>query len=125
MKLRFIKNKYSIIQLPKDSKIPEWVNTGDNFVSITRTEEELSIICESSSVPKDKRIKLDKNWMIIKIEEILDFSLTGILYSILKILKENKISIFSISTYNTDYILIKEKDKNKAKKYLSKDYEII
>ncbi len=125
MKLRFLNEKYSIIQFSKDSKIPEWLDVTDNFISITRTSEELSIVCKTTSVPKNKKIMQNKNWIIIKIEEVLDLSLYGVLFSILKILKENKISIFSISTYNTDYILIKGKDKNKAKKYLSKYYEIL
>ena len=125
LKLKFIDTKYSIIQLPKNSKIPEWLDINDTFISFTRTHEELSIICKSSCVPKNKKIKQSKDWIILKIEEILDLSLFGILFSILKILKENKISIYVISTYNTDYVLIKEKDKNKAENCLSKYYRII
>ena len=125
LKLKISSCKYSIIQLAKDSKIPEWININDNLFSITRTSEELSIVYKSSSIPKNKNIEQNRNWIIIKIEEILDLSLVGILYSISKVLKQYNIPMFTISTYNTDYILIKKNDKRKAIKCLSKYYDII
>jgi hypothetical protein len=125
IRLRFLNNRYSIVQISKKSGIPTWLNVNRNFVSLTITDEELSIVCKSSCVPKNVDLKQSKGWIIIKIEEILDFTLCGILYSILKILKENEISVFSISTYNTDYILIKEEDKSTAKKCLAEYYTIL
>jgi hypothetical protein len=125
LRLRFIKDKYSIIQLPKDSEMPEWLDIHQHFVSFTRTDEECSIICKSSCVPKNKKLNQNKGWIIIKIEEKLDLTLVGVLYPIIKILKDEKISVYPVATYNTDYILIKEKDKNKAINCLLKYYEVL
>ena len=68
---------------------------------------------------------MDKGWKALKIKEVLDFSLVGILYKISKILAENNIGIFAVSTYNTDYILVKEENINKASEKLDeKGYKI-
>ena len=125
LKLKVIEDNYTIIQLSKDSELPKWINMFDSFISIVRTEDELSIVCKSTSIPDNNLLKKSNDWIIIKIEEVLDFTLIGILFSLLKILKENKISVYTISTYNTDYILIKKKDKSKAIKCLSKYYDVI
>jgi hypothetical protein len=125
LKLKFMKDNYTILQLSKDSKLPDWIDMSDNFVSIVRTNDELSIVCKTSCVQNDNELIQNKDWIIIKIEELLDLSLVGILFSLLKVLKDNEISVYTISTYNTDYILIKEKDKNNAINCLSKYYEVI
>ncbi len=87
------------------------------FFSATRTSDELSIVCCEKNIPED--IKCEKNWRILKIEGPLDFSLIGILASISSILAERKISIFAVSTYDTDYILIRDSDVNDAVEALS------
>jgi len=86
--------------------------------------DELSIVCSQACIPSN--IKCEKDWKALKIEGPLDFSLIGILCSISAILAQNGISIFAISTYDTDYILVKEKDITKAINALSNEkYEII
>jgi hypothetical protein len=125
LKLKFMRDKYTILQVSKDSKLPDWIDMDDSFVSIIRTDDELSIVCKSSCVPNDNELIQSKDWIIIKIEALLDLSLVGILFSLLKVLKDNDISVYTISTYNTDYVLIKEKDKNNAIDCLSKYYEVI
>ena len=103
--------------------IPEWAEKGE-FFSATRTSDELSIVCCEKNIPED--IKCEKNWRILKIEGPLDFSLIGILASISSILAERKISIFAVSTYDTDYILIRDSDVNDAVEALSaKKYNIV
>ena len=118
--LKFFDKRYSILKVSTESELPAWINLDCSFLSLTKTDEELSIVCDSSCIPENEILNQSKQWIIIKMDEILDLSLFGILYSILKILKKNKISVFSISTYNTDYILIKEEDESKAKKCLGK-----
>ena len=85
----------------------------DDFYFIGKTEEEISLVCRTESVP-EKTIARDDGWKGFRIEGVLDFSLIGILSKISSILAENKIGIFAVSTYNTDYILVKEENFEKA-----------
>jgi hypothetical protein len=109
--MKLLKEKYGVCRLNKTELIPEWAKNSD-FLSITKTSDELSIVCFEDNIPND--IKCEKNWRVLKIEGPLDFSLIGILASISTILAQKGISIFAISTYDTDYILVKNKDIDNA-----------
>lgn len=107
MKLKIIDSTFSIVKIPSTETIPSWATTCDIF-SITRTNEELSIVCPSECLPINEEFKeVESDWRCLKVEGILDFELTGILASLANPLAENKISIFAISTFNTDYLLVK------------------
>lgn len=121
--MKLLKEKYGVCRLYKAELIPEWTKSS-NFLSITRTDEELSIVCSQESIPED--IKCEKDWRILKILGPLDFSLIGILASVSRVLAQNRISIFAISTYDTDYILVRSKDiDNAVKSLVSENYEVI
>ncbi|WP_298839585.1 ACT domain-containing protein [Clostridium sp.] len=121
--MKVLAEKFGVCRLNKNALIPEWVGAS-NFYSVTKTSDELSIVCSQASIPSD--IKCEKDWRILKIEGPLEFSLIGILSSISTILAKEGISIFAISTYDTDYILVKEKDIDNAINTLSNErYEII
>ena len=121
--LKLLKDQFCICRLSKDEVIPEWAYSSQ-FYSITRTPDELSIVCEQTNVPVG--IQCEKDWAIFKIEGVLDFSLVGILSAISTILAENKISIFAISTFDTDYILVKHVDVETAIRVLTdRNYEMI
>jgi hypothetical protein len=81
-----------------------------DFYSITRTRDELSIVCKQTDINPDDNIMTDKNWKILKISGPLDLSSVGIIADISSLLKSWKIPIFSVSTYDTDYILIKNQN---------------
>ena len=85
------------------------VNLEDAFVFIGRTDEERSLVCRTENVP-DNTTEQDDGWRMMRIQGVLDFSLIGILAKISSILAEHKIGIFAISTYNTDYILVKSEN---------------
>ncbi len=116
LKLKLFNDKYGVCKLENDAAIPEWA-TYNEFLSITRTSDELSIVCTQNNIPKDVTCELD--WRLLKIEGPLDFSLIGILSSISMTLAQEEISIFAISTYDTDYIMVKEKDLNNTVSALS------
>ncbi len=80
------------------------LNTG--FYFLGRTDEELSLVCRTEDAPADA-IERSDGWRAFRIQGILDFSLIGILSKISAILAENGIGIFAVSTFNTDYILVK------------------
>lgn len=121
--MKLLEESFAVCRLSKGGEIPEWAINSD-FYSITRTTDELSIVCSQDNIPEG--IKCEKDWRILKVEGPLEFSLIGILSSISTILAQNKISIFAISTYDTDYIFVKEKDTKNAVNVLSNEnYEII
>ena len=108
-----LKGEYSIYKFKRDSPIPEWIYDSD-FYSVTRTADELSIICKHVDLNMGIDIKTDSHWRILKINSVLELSLIGIIATVSKILEENKIPIFTISTFDTDYILVKDRDLNKT-----------
>lgn len=101
------------------------VNFESEFLFIGKTDEEISVVCDENTIPENAEV-CEKGWRGFRIEGVLDFSLTGILSKISAVLAEAKIGIFAISTYNTDYILVKEENLKKATQALEdKGYIII
>ena len=122
LNLTLLKNKFGICRLERNSAIPAWAEN-KGFCSITRTTEELSVVCPEENIPSDTIC--EKDWKCFKVEGPLDFSVIGILARISNLLAEEKISIFVISTYDTDYILVREPDLQAAiEKLSSNGYEI-
>ena len=121
MKLKILDSTFSVMKFAPAETIPLWALHCDVF-SITRTDEELSVVCPSECLPINEQIKeIENDWKCIKVEGVLDFNLTGILSSLANTLAENKISIFAISTFNTDYLLIKSHSIKKAKVVLENE----
>lgn len=94
------------------------VDLNREFIFVGKTDEENSLVCPTSEVPSNATEK-DDGWKAFRIQGILDFSLIGILSAISGILAENKIGIFAISTFNTDYILTKAENYQKAAEVLA------
>ena len=106
----------TVCRLAPDAVIPDWAFHGD-VQCVTRTAYELSIICGSNAVPAD--VKSERGWRAFKVEGPLDFSLVGILASLATALAEAQISIFAVSTFDTDYILVRSADLEAARAALS------
>jgi len=101
--LQVLGGDYTIHRFPPDIALPAEV-WGSSFLSITKTEEELSVVCEAS-IPLQSTER-EEGWCCIKVLGPLDFSLTGILAKLSGVLAEAKISIFAVSSYDTDYLLL-------------------
>ena len=100
------------------------VGLNDDFFFVGKTDDEISLVCKTSAVPASTVARED-GWKGFRIKGVLDFSLIGILSKISTILAENKIGIFAVSTYNTDYILVKKENFERALNVLSEaGYEI-
>lgn len=97
----------AICQLESSAQVPEWALDG-GFLSVTRTPDELSIVCPEANVLEST--KCERGWRCLKVDGPLDFALTGILASLVDPLANAAIGVFVLSTYTTDYLLIKEKD---------------
>jgi hypothetical protein len=102
MTIKVLKDEFTVCKLTDLSQ----VRFGDRFFFIGKTDEELSLVCVTASVPLNTTDRED-GWRGFFIEGILDFSLTGILADISTQLAKDGISIFAVSTYNTDYIFVK------------------
>ncbi len=114
LKLKELKEVYAVIKLPSNAEVPDLKN--GELTSITRTENELSIVCPQNLANFGGEI--EKNWKGFFISGQLDFNFIGILESIARPLAKANISIFAISTFDTDYIFTKEKNFTKVKKVL-------
>jgi hypothetical protein len=102
--------RLSVCRLVPGAPIPDWV--GGELTAITRTADELSIVCDQQRVPDG--VKAEKGWRAFKVAGPLDFGLTGVLAALAAPLAAAKISIFALSTFDTDYLLVKEKSMTAA-----------
>ena len=121
MVLKKIEHKLSVCKVTDISDI----DLNSDFYFIGKTDEELSLVCKTDAVPY-KTIERDDGWRGFRIQGVLDFSLIGILSKLSGILAEHKIGIFAVSTYNTDYILVKEENFDRAMEALiSEGYKVV
>jgi hypothetical protein len=102
-----LRQTFAICRLDKDAPVPHWAFQAD-FFSMTQTKDELSIVCPQVNVPRG--VICNQGWSCLKVKGPLDLSSTGIISSIASTLEMKNISLFSISTYDTDYVMVKEKD---------------
>jgi hypothetical protein len=105
LKFRWLTGAYAIVRLAPDAVVPDWATKGQ-FTSITRTADELSIVCRADNLPKN--VESPQYWICLKLEGPFPFSQTGVLLSFIEPLSQKDIPIFAVSTYDTDYVLIPE-----------------
>jgi hypothetical protein len=116
--LRVLDGELAILRLPPGTAIPAWLGfSADPLVSVTHTGNELSIICPVAVVPTG--LKCEAGWRAMRVEDKLEFSAVGILASILAPLAAAGISILSVSTFDTDYILVRAANLEKAEAVLA------
>lgn len=123
--LKILPGKFGICHLGKNIPIPDWVNGEGDLISVTRTMDELSIIFSQEKIPAG--VFFEKDWRAFKLltsGNDLDFTATGIVSALALPLAKAKISIFCVSTYETNYILVEEKNFEKAAKVLGKSYNV-
>jgi hypothetical protein len=116
MNLSLSNDRLAVCQFAPDAHVPAWAVTQNAFCSITRTSEELSIVCLETIVPAE--VKQVAGWRMFKVRGRLDFGLTGVLASIATPLDRAGISIFAIATFNTDYVLVTDANVAEAVKAL-------
>ncbi|HYK85781.1 MAG TPA: ACT domain-containing protein [Ktedonobacteraceae bacterium] len=113
--LSVLPHKYAVCQFHPDKHIPYWALLGD-FVSLTRTHEELSIVCQQDNVPEE--IEAERGWCCVQVQGAFDFTVSGVNASLAVPLSEAEISVLAIATYATDYLLIKEANLEQALRVL-------
>lgn len=111
--MNVLEGTYSVCRLPPSDRVPSWaLELHEGFVSITRTPDELSIVCAEEAVPPD--VTVEDGWKAMVVPGPIPFSETGVLARIATPLAAAGISIFAISTYDTDYVLVKAPDLARA-----------
>ena len=103
--LSIVPGVFAVCRLDLASPLPSWA-TPDGFIAIVRTAEELSIVCAEQAVPPG--VICQRGWRGMKVAGPLDFALTGVLASLAGPLAEAGVSIFAVSTYDTDYVLVRK-----------------
>lgn len=113
--LSILPETFAVCRLEAHAPIPDWTRAS-SFNSITRTRDELSIVCDERNVPQ--QVTGERGWRCLKLEGPFDFALVGILVSVVEPLARAAISVFAIATYDTDYVLIKAADLLRARQVL-------
>ena len=111
LRLEVLPGRFAVARLPSDAPAPDWA-AGDGFHSLTRTAQELSIVCPESAVPE--HVRSEAGFRALRVAGPLDFQLVGILLSLAQPLAEAGVSIFTLSTFDTDYVLVREEHLERA-----------
>jgi len=110
--------EFAVVRLPSASSVPDWAAASASFCSVTRTADELSVVCPSNEVPDEARA--ERGWAMLKLSGPFPFTATGVLASVLAPLARAGISVFAVSTFDTDYVMVKRHDLARAVEVLEK-----
>jgi len=105
LKFSRLPDSFAICQLPANTDVPAWA-LQSAFFCVTRTADELSVVCPQKMIPPD--VRHEAAWACLKLEGPFPFSQTGVLTSFVQPLSDRAIPIFAVSTFDTDYVLVKE-----------------
>ena len=109
--LELLPGRYAVCRLDAGEPLPAWAGTG-SFVSATRTEAELSVVCGQGAVPAG--VRAEPGWRCLRVQGPLGFGMTGVLASLAGPLASSGVSIFVVSTYDTDYLMVQDRDLERA-----------
>jgi uncharacterized protein len=107
VRLRTLPDLYAIVRLDPDAAVPDWVYDGP-FWSVTRSDSELSIVCSEEDLPDEA--SAERGWCALELVGPHDFTLTGVVASLVSPLADDEVPIFILSTFETDYLLVRETD---------------
>ena len=105
LELELLPARYAVVRLPPDAALPAWLRP-EGFRNVAWTADELSIVCDEAMPPGDAGA--ERGWRCFKLRGPFDFALTGILLAVLEPLAGAGIGIFAVSTFDTDYVLVKQ-----------------
>jgi hypothetical protein len=120
LSLKVLSPRFSVVRLDPVERIPAWVAAGE-FYSITGTHRELSLVCESRLVPDLEGVRCETGWRAFEVQGPLAFGEVGIMARLSRALASRGISLFAVSTYDTDYILVQDGELRNAVLALEND----
>jgi len=115
MKLQVLRPRLAVCRLAPEAPLPEWAG-GPGLWSVTRTADELSVICDERRVPED--VRREAGWRAIRLAGTFDFSEVGVLLPIVATLAQAGVAILPLATFDTDYVLVKEERLDRARRQL-------
>jgi hypothetical protein len=104
LQLLVVAGTFAVSRLPANAPLPTWATAGE-FYSLTRTADELSVVCQEGNVPDG--VACERGWRCLRVAGAMPFAVVGVLASLTAPLAEAGISLFAISTFDTDYLLVK------------------
>jgi hypothetical protein len=105
LRLIALEGRFAVCKLPAEAIIPSWAFAG-SFYSVTKTADELSIVCDQGAVPEN--VTCERGWRCLRVAGAMPFSMVGVLASLTAPVAEAGIGVFALSTFDTDYLLVKE-----------------
>jgi hypothetical protein len=105
MDLRVLPERLSVCRLPVDAPWPT-PSSGTSFYSVTRTESEVSVVCTEDAAPAGEHVQVEPDWRALEVAGPLDFSMVGVMAALTAPLADVDVSVFVVSTYDTDYVLV-------------------
>jgi uncharacterized protein len=112
LSLAILPGRYAFVRLGPEAPVPPWA--GGEFTCIARSADELSVVCLQDQVPRSGSLRIERDFRVLKVAGPLDFSLIGIIASLAQPLAAAGISIAPIATFDTDYVLVRERDLARA-----------
>ena len=125
MRLRVFPQRFAVCRLPKGAGAESVAAVAGEFVAVVRTADEVSVVCEEDQAPPGSRV--EGGWRLLRVAGTLDFTQVGVLAALCVPLAEAAISIFAVSTFDTDYLMLKEANLRSAIEALQKaghDFEV-
>ena len=116
MTIARVAGRFAVARLPADAPLPAWATTGA-FVSITRTPDELSIVCDDAAVPAE--VRAERDFAALRVAGTIDFSVVGLLAALTRVLADAEVSVLALSTFDTDYLLVRASELERARTALS------
>lgn len=116
MTLARVPGRYAVARLPPDAPVPSWASTGA-LASITRTADELSVVCDDDAVPNG--VYAMRDFAALRVLGTIDFAVVGVLASLTRVLAEAGVSVFVFSTFDTDYLLVRTGDLERARRAIA------
>lgn len=110
--LNLMPGEFAVCRLPAGAPLPAWAGSSSQFFALVRTPDELSVVCTEQDVPDT--VQAEPGWSLLQILGPLDFSLVGVLASLALPLAQAGVSIFALSTFDTDYLLVRKTDLSRA-----------
>lgn len=110
--LSIMPGDFAVCRLPADAPLPAWAGSHSHFFALIRTLDELSVVCAEQDVPET--VQAETGWSLLQVPGPMDFSLVGVLASLALPLAQAGVSIFALSTYDTDYLLVRKADLSRA-----------
>jgi hypothetical protein len=104
LRITILPLRLAVARLSPDAPVPAWIR--GTFTSVTRTDAELSIVCDDGAVPDD--VQAERNWRVVRVEGPIPFEVTGVASALVAPLADARISVFPMATYDTDYLLLKD-----------------